>query len=274
MRVSAICAASSSGSVPTCTSPSRRTTPARGRWRRSAASRRIRRPGSTWRGCCASTVCRSSGARCRGAGSTRSSSPTARSSTPTSRSDSSARSHEEDSPAVLRIALLGLLRADRVLRPKAHDRDAVGRDATRDQVVAGRARPALAEGDVVLGRAPRVAVPLEQDEHLWVRLEPLDVRLEDLRVVGPEVVLVEVEVDRLHLGDLCELLRLGSARLGRRGGDGLRRLRRLGSGGGRARGRGGGGGGEPAGGGGGGGGGPRPAAPPPGAAQPRGGGPA
>ena len=101
-------------------------------------------------------------------------------------------------------------------------------------MVAGRSRPALAEGDVVLGRAPRVAVPLDQDEHLWVRLEPLDVRLEDLRVVGPDVVLVEVEVDRLHLGDRREVLRYGPARLGRRwrrrrSGDGRWRLRRLGS---------------------------------------------
>src|SRR2546426_3869138 len=52
----------------------------------------------------------------------------------------------------------------------------------------------------------------------------------------PYTTLFRSEVDRLHLGDLGELLRCGPARLGRhgrrrrrrRGGDGRRRRRRLG----------------------------------------------
>src|SRR5712691_12481391 len=102
--------------------------------------------------------------------------------------DVSARSHTEDSAAVLRPALFGRLRADPALRPKAHDRYPLGRDATRDQVIAGRARPTLAEGDVVLGGAALVAVPLDQHGRRRVRLEPLGVRREHLRVVGPDVV--------------------------------------------------------------------------------------
>src|SRR5207249_3015332 len=80
--------------------------------------------------------------------------------------DGSARFHQEVGPAVLRPARLVLLRTDRLLCPEAHDRYALGRDATRDEVVAGRARPALAEGEVVLGGAALVAVPLDQHERL------------------------------------------------------------------------------------------------------------
>src|SRR5207249_10177770 len=135
---------------------------------------------------------------------------------------SSPRAQKENSPAVFRPPSSGRFCADPALPPKAHARYTLGRYAIRDQVVAGGARATLAEGEIVLDGTALVAVPLDQHEHRRALLEPLGVRLEDPRVAGPDGVLVEVEVDRLHRGAPCELVRAGPGRLGWRG---LRRRR-------------------------------------------------
>src|SRR5262245_13137395 len=141
---------------------------------------------------------------------------------------------QEVVPAILGPAGFGLLRAHRALLAIRDDGDAVGLDPLRDEVVHGCLGALLTEGEVVLGRAALVTVALDQHEVLAVRLEPGRVAVEDLGVARTDVVLVEVEVDRLEIRILFELARLRHRR-GSRSRSGRRSSRR--GGGRRGRGR-------------------------------------
>ena len=63
------------------------------------------------------------------------------------------------------------------------------------EVLLGRLRAAIAEGEVVFVRAPFVAVPADPDPQLGIRLQNRDLLIEGAHVVGADVRLVEVEVD-------------------------------------------------------------------------------
>jgi hypothetical protein len=67
--------------------------------------------------------------------------------------------------------------------------------------------PTLAQREVVLVRPALVAVPLDENEVVGVGLQPSRVAVEDLGVVGADVVLVEVEEHVLEIGILGELTR-------------------------------------------------------------------
>src|SRR2546423_2130220 len=153
-----------------------------------------------------------------------------------------------------------MLRALRALFAVADDRDAARLHTLRHEVVHRGLGPPLAERQVVLVGAALVAVALDEDQEVQVGLQPRRVGVEDLRVLGPDLVLVEVEERIAQCRDRHELgrrrprgrgTRLAAATRGGGGGSGG-----AGPGGGGGRGGGGRGGGgvgggrEPGGGGG------------------------
>src|SRR5712692_2347691 len=107
---------------------------------------------------------------------------------------------QEVSVTVLGPAGLVVVGADRPLLAVGDDAHAALRHPLADQIVHGRLGPALAERDVVLIGAPLVAVALDEHEHAGVALQPGRVGVERLGVGGPDLVLVEVEVDVLQVG--------------------------------------------------------------------------
>src|SRR5437879_507259 len=115
---------------------------------------------------------------------------------------------EEVGAAVLRPALLRLLGAERALLAVAERAHAGPRDAPGEEVLQRGLRAMVAEGEVVLVGAPVVAVAFDQDDGARVVPQPLGVRRQELNVLGPDHVFVEVEVDVLEPGDAAELLRL------------------------------------------------------------------
>src|SRR5262249_32940809 len=157
--------------------------------------------------------------------------------------------HEKLRATIRRPARLGVLGARRPLLTIRHGGDALGLHAARDEVCLRGLRASLAEGEVVFGRAALVAVALDQDEQFGVCREPGRIRVEDLRVAGADVRLVEVEVNGLERGLRVVLagrrgrLRRRCGHRGRRGRGRSRRRRDGRRGGGRGGGGGGGGGG-------------------------------
>src|SRR5437870_7104821 len=115
---------------------------------------------------------------------------------------------EEVGAAVLRPALLRLLGAERALLAVAERAHAGPRDATGEEVLQRGLRAMVAEGEVVFVGAPVVAVAFDQDDSARVVPQPLGVRRQELSVLGPDHVFVEVEVDVLEPGDAAELLGL------------------------------------------------------------------
>src|SRR5438105_5968263 len=115
---------------------------------------------------------------------------------------------EEVGAAVLRPALLRLLGAERALLAVAERAHAGPRDATVEEVLQRGLRAMVAEGEVVFVGAPVVAVAFDQDDGARVVPQPLGVRRQELSVLGPDHVFVEVEVDVLEPGDAAELLGL------------------------------------------------------------------
>ena len=107
--------------------------------------------------------------------------------------------------AILAPARLVLLVANRPLLAVADDGDAVRLDALGDEVIHRRLCATLAERQVVLVGAALIAVSFDKYEVLGVRLQPGGVGIEGLRVLGPDVVLVELEEDVLQSGDGGEL---------------------------------------------------------------------
>src|SRR5207244_8085966 len=73
--------------------------------------------------------------------------------------------------------------------------DAAGVNAVAHEVLLGRCRAAVAEGEVVLIRAALVTVPADPDPQPRVRLQDRDLLIENRGVPGPDVRLVEIEVD-------------------------------------------------------------------------------
>src|SRR5688572_19875762 len=114
---------------------------------------------------------------------------------------------QEVCPPILLPAALVLLAANRALLAIRDDRDAVGLDALRHEVVHGGLGAALAQREVVLVGTALVAVSLDEDQVVGVGLQPRRVAVEDLRVVRPHVVPVEVEEHVLEIGVLGELTR-------------------------------------------------------------------
>src|SRR5262249_57023327 len=84
---------------------------------------------------------------------------------PPSRVRYSARFDQEVGASVLGPACLGVLGADGALLSVADDRDPIGLNALGDEVVHGRFRAPLAEGEVVFVGAALVAVSFDEDEH-------------------------------------------------------------------------------------------------------------
>src|SRR2546425_3156026 len=99
---------------------------------------------------------------------------------------------EEVRPSIPGPAALGMLAADGPLLAIGDDGDAAGRQSLREQVVHGRPRAPLAQGQVVLIGAALVTVALDEDEVIAPRLQPGGVGIEDLGVRGTDVGLVEV----------------------------------------------------------------------------------
>ena len=109
--------------------------------------------------------------------------------------------------AVLRPAGLGVLGAGRPLFAVADDRDTGRRHAVRDEVVHRGLGAPLAQRHVVLVGAALVAVALDQEQPVTVRLQPRRIGVEDPGVAGADLVLVEVEVHVLELGRGDEVAR-------------------------------------------------------------------
>src|SRR5262245_15971291 len=102
---------------------------------------------------------------------------------------------QEHRPPVLAPARLVLLGADGTLRAVRDDRHPVGGHAPGGEVVHRALGPPVPEGQVVFGRAPLVAMALDQDQLLGVLAQPGRIGVERLRVARPDLGLVEVEVD-------------------------------------------------------------------------------
>src|SRR5690349_1686305 len=123
------------------------------------------------------------------------------------------RLHQEVRAPVLSPARFRVFLTRRALFAVADDRDAVGLHALRHEVVHRRLRAPLTEREVVLVGAALVGVTLDENEVVRVRLEPGRVGVERARVGRTDVVLVEVEVDVLELGDGFEALHRRPRRL-------------------------------------------------------------
>src|SRR5258705_3033907 len=128
---------------------------------------------------------------------------------------------------VLGPAGFGLLGADWALLAVGNDGDAARLDPLRHEVVHGRLGALLTQRQVVLGRAPLVTVAFDQHKVVRVRLEPGGIAVENLGIARPNIVLVEIEVDRLEIRIRSELARPYHRRRGgsRRRGRGCRRRR-------------------------------------------------
>src|SRR5215470_9701912 len=123
-------------------------------------------------------------------------------------------------------AFIGSLR---LFRPVAHRLHAARIDAEADQEIPDRARPAIAEAEIVLRRAARVTVAFdaEGDRAIALEIEPIGQSTQLVLLRLEQVGFVVVEKDRL--GSFLELL--GGRwflRRRRRGGDHRRRRRRFG----------------------------------------------
>src|SRR5690606_16143181 len=103
--------------------------------------------------------------------------------------------HREVYTPVPAPALLGLLLADRELLAVADRRQALGRDAEADEVIARRGRPAGAEREVVLDGAAVVAVAFDLDARGRVRAEPFGVQAQRVARFAAQRRRVVVEVD-------------------------------------------------------------------------------
>src|SRR5262249_39241443 len=99
---------------------------------------------------------------------------------------------------------------------------AAGVDAQARQVLLRVVRAALAEGHVVLTRPAFVAVAFDRDLDRGVLLQPVGVGRERVALVGPDVVLVEVEEDVLQVPAAVHLLDVGGRGRGRLDGGGGR----------------------------------------------------
>src|SRR6185369_5061028 len=87
-------------------------------------------------------------------------------------------------------------------------RDAVGPDASGDEIVHRCAGPALAERQVVVNRPALVGVAFDQDQPTRVRLHQISVLVEDLRVFSADLVRIELEANVPKVRLRGELLRV------------------------------------------------------------------
>src|SRR5260370_20592838 len=100
--------------------------------------------------------------------------------------------HGEPVPSVAGPALLGRFVADLDLFSVGDGLETILPHSQGDQVVVGGSAPPLAQGQVVLDRAPLVAVALDRDPEEIEALQDLRVLGEDLLVAFPDVGFVEV----------------------------------------------------------------------------------
>src|SRR2546423_2164900 len=102
------------------------------------------------------------------------------------------------------------------LLPVAHHPDPAAVGAEAGQVLAHRFRPALAEGQVVLGRAPLVRVAGDGGGRIAPLPQALAIRVERAARLGGERGVVESEVDRVELagglGGRAAVLHAGPSR--------------------------------------------------------------
>src|SRR5262249_31593082 len=112
----------------------------------------------------------------------------------------------------------GFVGADhrRTLLAVADGRDAIRRDAERDEHVLHRLGAALAEREVVLPRAALVAMTFDRHRAVGVLLHPGRLLLKDLARLRSDVGLVEGEIDAVAGRRREVLLRAGTHAAGRR----------------------------------------------------------
>src|SRR5580704_2492875 len=77
--------------------------------------------------------------------------------------------------------------------------DAARADAGRDQRTLDRSGALVAQSNVVFGRAPLVAVPLNREIHVGMLAEELHIGLHRTLLVAADVRPVVVEIDILHV---------------------------------------------------------------------------
>src|SRR5579863_4322516 len=99
---------------------------------------------------------------------------------------------------VLLVALLVLIRADRLQLTIRDGRDVVARNARISEELLGRVGALLTQTQVVLFTATLVAVAFERELDVRVLLEEVRISLQRLLRVRTDVRLIEVEVRRLH----------------------------------------------------------------------------
>src|SRR5690348_6494438 len=101
-------------------------------------------------------------------------------------------------PVLLPATFVGL-RTERFLFSVTDRLDAVSADASLDQRVLHRIRPVGTQRQVVLGRSALVAMALNRDADIRVLLQELRVGLQRTLLVPPDIVLVVLEEDVLHV---------------------------------------------------------------------------
>ena len=89
---------------------------------------------------------------------------------------------DEVPPAVLLPAGFALLRTGWLLFSLAHWREPVAGDAEAGEIAAYGPCPAITQGEVVLRRAPRIAVALDRYSHVRPPLQPLGVLLQNVSI--------------------------------------------------------------------------------------------
>src|SRR5262245_12783547 len=115
---------------------------------------------------------------------------------------------QEVRAAILTPAIFARLGAHWALLAVADDRDPGRANAARDEVVHRRLRTPVGQRHVVLGGPALIGVSLDEQLELGVRSQRLRVRIEDLGVLGSDLVPVEFETNVLELRRRRELPRL------------------------------------------------------------------
>src|SRR5206468_9539436 len=118
--------------------------------------------------------------------------------------------HPEMRPAILAPAVLAGLAAQRAFLAVADYRDPVRPDASGDEIVHRRARPTVAEREVVVGRTPLIGMPLDEHDPAGVGLHEIGVLVEYLRVFRADLVGIELEADIPKVRLRGEFLRVRS----------------------------------------------------------------
>src|SRR6266850_6023391 len=117
--------------------------------------------------------------------------------------------HREMRPAILAPAVLAGLLAHRACLAVAEHRDPVRPDPSGHEIVHRRARPTLAERQVVVGRPALVGMPFDEHEPPRISLHEIGVLVEELRVFRSDHVGIELEADVPKVRLRGEFLRVG-----------------------------------------------------------------